>query len=218
MIEKTRKMLSDVAYDALKEKIKTLSAGEHISARKFAREVGLSYTPVREACIRMEQEGILRLVPNVGFFVETIDFVELVQIFQVRECLEGFVLEKVFSQITKDHISQMKGINAEQIQALSEGNIIEFQRLDIKFHSIIFRLYGNNLLEEFYKNIRNKYTLVSSKIANYLSDEANVEHLEYFKYLEEGKKEKAIAELKKHIQNAQERMMEGYIKVLKGDI
>lgn len=214
MIENPKQLLSDVAYDALKSRIRDLPSGEHISARQFAREVGLSYTPVREAFLRMEKEGILRLVPNVGFFVETIDITELMQIFQVRECLEVFVLDKVFNHITEEHIRQMKAINAKQHEALSNGNIQEYQRLDSKFHEIIFQIYGNRHLLEFYKNIREKYTIVSSRVAKLLSDEAFIEHSGYFESLESGNKRKAIEELKKHIHKAQLRMAEGYVNVI----
>ncbi len=217
MESNSKQLLSDVAYEALKERIISLPGGSHISIRQFAGEVDMSYTPVREAFLRMEQEGILKWVANVGFFVETIDITEIIQFFQVRECLEVFVLEQVFEQIEEHHIDEMKTINAKQYEALSKGNIKEYQSLDLQFHEVIFRIYGNKLLLEFYRTIRERYMIVSSKIGKWLSDEAFIEHTEYFNGLETGNKEKAIKELSQHINKNMERMKEGYINLIMGN-
>jgi DNA-binding GntR family transcriptional regulator len=212
MAEKS-KSLSDVAYNALKNKVMTTVGGTYISARQFASEVGVSYTPVREAFLRMQKEGTLRLVPNVGFFVESLDISEVIQIFQARECTEIFVLDKVFNRITKEHIEQMKKISAQLVDALTRGSIHEYQLLDIKLHEIIFNIYGNKHLLKFYQNIREQYMICSLKIAHDLSNAAILEHSEYLASLELGNKEKAISDLKKHLLQARERMIEGYINV-----
>jgi DNA-binding GntR family transcriptional regulator len=213
MAEKTKKSLSEVAYNALKKRVMTTGGGTYISARKFASEVGLSYTPVREAFLRMQKEGTLRLVPNVGFFVESLDISEVLQIFQARECTEAFVLDKVFNRITKEHIEQMKKICTQLADALARGNIHEYQLLDIKLHEVIFTIYGNKHLFKFYRNIREQYMVCSLKIAHDLSNAAVLEHSEYLESLESGNKEKAISDLKKHLLQARERMVEGYINV-----
>ena len=217
MESNSRQLLSDVAYEALKQRIISLPGGSHISIRQFAGEVDMSYTPVREAFLRMEQEGILKWVPNVGFFVETIDITEIIQFFQVRECLEVFVLEQVFDQIEEDHINEMKSINAKQYDALSTGNIQEYQSLDLQFHEVIFKIYGNKLILDFYRSLRQRYLIVSSKIGKWLSDEAFIEHNEYFNSLETGNKQKAIQELSQHIKKNMERMKEGYINLIMGN-
>jgi DNA-binding GntR family transcriptional regulator len=206
--------LSDVAYTSLKKKIIGLNGGTYISARQFAHEIGISYTPVREALLRLQKEGMLKLVPNVGFFVETLDIADLIEIFQVRECIEVFVLDKVFDRITKEHIALMKKINKQQEEALSRRDILNYQRLDIKLHEITFSIYGNKFLKNFYHNIREQYMVCSKKIARAHSNDAILEHTEFFSYLETGNKEKAICALNKHIIHVKERMTEGYINVI----
>jgi DNA-binding GntR family transcriptional regulator len=215
MRDKSRK-LSEVAYKALKNKIINMSGGSYISARQFADEIGISYTPVREAFLRVQKEGSLKLVPNVGFFVESLGITDLIQIFQVRECIETFVLDKVFDRITKDHIKRMKEISAKQSEELSRNRIFEYQLLDIKFHEILFVLYGNRPLLNFYRDIRDQYMICSKEIATVHSQNAVLEHANYFTCLESGDKEQAIDCLKNHINHARERMTEGYISVIEG--
>ena len=53
----------------------------------------------------------------------------------------------------------------------------------------------------------------SLKVAHDLSNEAILEHSEYLASLESGNKEKAISDLRRHLLQARERMVEGYINV-----
>ncbi len=207
------KSLSDVAYIALKKRIITLGGGSYISARQFATEIGVSYTPVREAFLRMEREGTLKLIPNVGFFINTFDMNEVIQIYQARECTELFVLEKAFDFITKDHIQQMRNVNAQLETALAKGNILEYQQLDIKFHEAFFIIYGNKHLLQFYRNIREQYMLCSVRVAKRLSNAVVIEHEGILASIESGDKENAVNALRKNITQAKERMIEGYINV-----
>ncbi len=205
--------LSDTAYHALKKKIIKLGGGSYLSARQFATEIGVSYTPVREAFLRLQREGTLKLIPNVGFFINTFDIGELIQIYQARECTEIFVLDKAFDLITKDHIKQMKSTNVQLEAALAKGNIYEYQQLDIKLHEKIFIIYGNKHLLNFYRNIREQYMLCSVRVAKTLSNAAVLEHAELLECIESGDRENAINALKKNISQAKERMIEGYINV-----
>jgi DNA-binding GntR family transcriptional regulator len=213
MKEKSEKSLSEMAYVAIKKKIITLGGGSYISARQFANEIGVSYTPVREAFLRLEREGTLKLIPNVGFFINTFDIGQVIQIYQARECTEMFVLEKAFDSITKEHIKRMKEINNQLETALAKGNILEYQQLDIKFHEAFFIIYGNRHLLSFYRNIREQYMLCSIRVAKRLSNAVVVEHNEILASIEAGDKEQAINALKKNISQARERMIEGYINV-----
>jgi len=206
--------VSELAYKELKKKIMGLNSGSYISARQFAKEIGVSYTPVREAFLRLQREGSLKLVPNVGFFVTSLDIADVIQIYQVRECLEAFVLDKVFDRITHEHIDQMKKIKSMQEDALKEEDLFKYQLLDIKFHEILFKIYGNRLLLNLYRDIRDQYMICSSQIAGLRSHDALLEHSEFFDCLESGDKEKAIACIKNHIHRAKARFTDGYITVI----
>lgn len=207
--------LSNVAYSALRKKVLNSEAGSYLSARQLAKEINISYTPVREAFLRMVKEGALRLEPNVGFFVQTLNVSDLVQIFQVRECIEAFVLDKVFSRITQKELSQMKLLTQQMDEVLNTDDISEYQRLDVQFHNVFFHLYGNTLLNDFYNGIRNQYMICSKEVANRQSHRSINEHLELIKYIEMGDKPKAVASLVEHIGTAKNRMAEGFIQVIR---
>lgn len=210
----TKDTLSEKAYKALKEKIINLKSGSYLSARQFAAEIGMSYTPVREAFLRLQREGAIKQVPNVGFFVETVDLADLYQSYEVRECIEPFVLRKAFNRFTPEHIAAMRAMVEKQAKALKSGKIMEYMRLDIELHGVMFRIYNNRHLLELHRNIREQHMFCSNKIAMTFNEDALNEHRVLIDAIEAGDLEKAINILNTHIENAKQRMKEGYISVI----
>lgn len=207
----SKKMLSEVAYNALKEKMVNMPSGTYLSARQCANELGMSYTPVREAFLRLQREGSLRQVPNVGFFVESVDLSDLLQIFQVRECLELFVLDKVFDKLTMEHVSRMRELCIQQQSALEEGDSSRYMRLDTEVHEIPFALLGNKHLSSLYHNVREQYMICSVQVVRTMNVDALTEHSGYIDAIERKDKQTAISELRGHIDSAKQRMMDKYI-------
>lgn len=206
--------LSDKAYRSLKDKILNLENGSYLSARQFANESNMSYTPVREAFLRLQREGTLKQVPNVGFFVENIGLAGLYQSYEVRECIEPFVLKKAFTRFTPEHIASMRKLLEKQTKALSSGEINDYMRLDIDLHEVMFRIYNNKQLLDFYRTIREQHMFCSNKVAITLNKEALQEHHLFIDSIESSDLDKAQQILNTHIENAKQRMKEGYISVL----
>ncbi len=206
--------LSEKAYKALKEKIVTLKSGSYLSARQFANEIGMSYTPVREAFLRLKREGAIKQVPNVGFFVETMDLADVFQYYQVRECIEPFVLKKTINRFTPEHIANIRSLIKKQAEVLAKGNILQYMRLDAQLHEIMFKIYNNKHLLDLYRNIREQYMFCSNKIGITYDEDAIHEHELFIDAIEIGDLAKALQVLNTHIENAKQRMKEGYINVL----
>ncbi len=79
--------LSEKAYNLIKDRILTFEKGQYISMREMSSQLGISYTPVREAFLKLKSEGLLDLEPNVGYFVPKLDIKDLMQIYEARECI-----------------------------------------------------------------------------------------------------------------------------------
>lgn len=206
--------LSDKAYQILKEKIINLKSGSYLSARQFANEIGMSYTPVREAFLRLQREGAIKQVPNVGFFVENIDLADLYQSYEVRECIEPFVLKKAFNRFTPENIAAMRSLVEKQAKTLATGKIVQYMRYDIELHEIMFRIYNNKPLLDFYRSIREQHMFCSNKIAVTFNEDALEEHRQLIDAIEAGDLQSALNILNSHIENAKQRMKEGYISVI----
>jgi len=212
-ITKTNGSLSELAYNTLKDKLLTLESGAYLSARQFANEIEMSYTPVREAFLRLQSEGTLKQVPNVGFFVASMDINEILQLYQVRECIEPFVLQQVITRVTPSHIILMRKYVEEQKQALDTKDITKYMKLDINLHEVLLNIYGNPYFISMYHSAREKYMYCSNRIALSFSSDAMEEHVNLIDAIESGNTELSLQMLNEHFENAKKRIMEGFIKV-----
>jgi len=212
-ITKINGSLSEQAYNALKEKILTLEGGAYLSARQFANEVEMSYTPVREAFLRLQSEGTLKQVPNVGFFVASMDINEILRLFQVRECIEPFVLKEVITRVTPSHIILMRKFVEEQNEALELKDIKNYMKYDINLHEVLLDIYDNPYLISMYHTAREKYMFCSNRIALSFSPDALEEHVNLIDAVESGNTELSLEMLTKHFENAKKRILEGFIKI-----
>ncbi|MGB9847174.1 MAG: GntR family transcriptional regulator [Desulfotomaculales bacterium] len=205
--------LGEEAYRIIKEKLATYENGKYLSARALSNEIGMSYTPVREALLRLQREGLLRRIPNVGFFVVNLDTRDIEEIFQVRKCLEKFVFEAVFHLISEHEIQEMEKLLEKQKKALKKGDIKEYIKADEKFHFIFFQMYNNKHFIAYIKNVREHYLLCSSKVATKGGTEGIDEHIQLLNEIKAGNKEQAEKCLMLHLENACQRMKEGYVHV-----
>ena len=203
--------LSENAYEIAKERLLDYEQGKYLSARSFSSEIGMSYTPVREAFIRLQKEGFLERVPNVGFFVVKLGIREILEIFQVRECIESFVFEKVFEAITDNEVSEMNALVNVQMDALVCKDIKQYIKADEQFHFIFFRIYGNKHFISLIKSIREQYMLCSNRIAKAGGTEGIKEHKQLIQCIANKDKEGAVSTIVNHIGNAKQRMKEGFI-------
>jgi len=204
-------MLSSLAYAELKERIAGMPSGQYLSARQYSKELGMSYTPVREAFLKLQNEGILRQVPNVGFFVASPDIADMIQFFQVRECIEGFALKKVFDKLRPEHLDRMRSCCDRQREALAQKDSYHAMLADEEFHRIPLELLGNSVLLSTYESIRSQYMLCISVLANSDYDLGESGHRRIIELIESGDRDGALEELTRHIAEAKAQLLESYM-------
>lgn len=208
--------LSDIAYNSIKEYIAGADLDSHIGVRQFASRIGMSYTPVREAFLRLQSEGLLRQVPGVGFFVEKLSFHEIMHIYQVRECIELFVMNAVFDSLNDSHFERIQLLIDKQRNALQNDDMRTFMLADTELHSIAIELSENQYFYDLIQNVRERFLLCSSHVARDKSEDSIIEHELLLASLKEGDKQKALELLRKHILAAKERIRDGYMLYVKG--
>ena len=208
-----KELLSDQAYRLVKNKIK-LCNNQHLSIRKTAKELNMGYSPTREACQRLHQEGLLKGLPGIGYFIPQIEMKNIVEIFEVRKVIEKHVFKEVFDSLTDEHLIALSGYITKEINYLKQKDIKGFRRYDKKFHMLFFKVYNNSVLVNLMKNVMDKYFICSYKTLNSIVKNENVdaieEHENIIKYIKQKNKQKAVKELMKHIHNSEERNKKGY--------
>ena len=86
--------LRDQVYDILKNMIvhRDIQPGEKIIEELFAKETGVSRTPIREALCRLENEKIIEMIPRRGAFVIQQTEATVREVLEIREVLEGLAV------------------------------------------------------------------------------------------------------------------------------
>src|SRR5262249_45638066 len=116
--------------------------GEALVERKLADELGVSRTPIRIALSKLEQEGLVTSIPNVGTFLETIKSNDLAEIYDLREIIEGLAVRYLARRITKDQAGGVMEL-AEKADAPSAslGD-------DEAFHAAMVEMCGSSRVAE----------------------------------------------------------------------
>ena len=115
-----------------------LLPGRALSEKEIAALLNVSKTPVREAIIRLSEEGFVSVVPQGGTYVAPIDVQRYMEACFIRFKLEeGAVIEATKRHSFED-IARLKTCLAEQRTAAQEEAFTEFFQLDEEFHRTIF--------------------------------------------------------------------------------
>jgi DNA-binding GntR family transcriptional regulator len=153
-----RANLSNQIYDILKEMIadQRFNPGSYINVEKLTQELGVSRTPIWEAVRRLEQEGIVVHTPHKGVRVRELTRQMAIELYVVRENLEGLAARLGAVQASPNLIARMENCLQRQAAIVNQGDAIAYSRSDRDFHALIYKAAGNNLLNEMLESLRYK--------------------------------------------------------------
>jgi DNA-binding GntR family transcriptional regulator len=144
-----RTSLSSDAYTFVREIFlsgKRYSPGEKISVEELSRELGVSRTPLWGAINRLEAEGIVEVVPRLGVYLINYDPERMIEIYRVREALEGMVARIVAEKITDAQIAMLeKNIDAQR-KYLKNGEIDKYYAAALRFHELLLEFSESHTL------------------------------------------------------------------------
>jgi DNA-binding GntR family transcriptional regulator len=140
-----------------------LRPGEKLNEQKLSDRFGVSRAPLREAIGRLEGHRLVTRTPRHGVRVAAMPLEECIQLFHVREGLEGIAARLAAPVITDADISQLESIHAAL--CVGEGSEEELLELDMKFHRTIAAASASPFLSSvlskefyvFYKMMRRRY-------------------------------------------------------------
>lgn len=123
-------------YERLRRAITTLVVlpSEALSEKELSLQLGVSRTPVREALIRLADEGLVDILPQRGSFVAPIRLRDVEEAQFIRESLEVAVARRLAGHCSARFLSELKLNLARQESAVAERNRDLFLELDEAFH------------------------------------------------------------------------------------
>jgi len=123
---------ADIAYRALEEQIVTLRLppGMMLSEQTLSRKFGVGRTPVREALQRLENEGLVVILPRRGVLVSEIDVKRQFRMLELRREVDRFVVTKACLRATEAECREFEEIARAMENAAETGDVEAFIRAD----------------------------------------------------------------------------------------
>jgi DNA-binding GntR family transcriptional regulator len=145
--------LTNKAYDALKGAIASMNiyqdgTEQRLDERQLSEALGVSRTPIREALVRLEQEGLVRNVPRKGAFVVRKSKRQVVEMIVVWAALESMAARLVTENATDAEVASLRQMFATFENDQVEAKIDEYSETNIRFHQALLKMSGSDLIAQ----------------------------------------------------------------------
>ena len=128
--------------------------GEAISEAEIALSYGVSRTPVREAILKLSDEGLLEIFPQSGIFVSRIPVAALPEAILIRRALEETTARLAAERATSSQILALASILERQREANAAGDRDAFHQADETFHATIADVAGYPGIWKFVQQVK----------------------------------------------------------------
>ena len=143
-----------------------LLPGEKIPQENLAQDLGISRTPLVSALKFLEQEKLIEVKPRRGFFVRLFTKQEMVNIFELREVLEGLAARRAASNITDTQIIRLKDFFKQFTKLTDITDYKAYAIEDRRFHNFLTEIGSKEFLNSILETcniISYSYQLVNSE-------------------------------------------------------
>jgi DNA-binding GntR family transcriptional regulator len=152
-------------YAHVKERLLdgTFPGGALLSENELSHQLGLSRTPVRQAFVQLEAEGLLELYPKRGALVVPVAASEIEDVFEARLLVEEHCARRAANAGAR-LVADLGPLIAEQEQAVAQGapGMAAFARADRHFHRAIVHAAGNAILTRLYDALRDRQQRIAA--------------------------------------------------------
>jgi len=135
--------LKEHIYEVLKASIMDLDIYDpetnlRLDERGLAEQLGISRTPIREAIMRLEQEGFVEIQSRRGVFIKRKTLDEILQMITVWAALESMAARLACQHASE--AAELRRIGAEYSKDAARAHIGEYSEANIAFHLCVLRL------------------------------------------------------------------------------
>lgn len=206
VLKSTKETNREYVYRVLKENIMilTLVPGDSISEPEICKSFQMSRTPIREAFIKLSEDGLLDIFPQKGSYISKLNFKKIVSSIFMREALEKEVFLVAYKNLTNEDILELKKIVSFQENIYNFGNNSkEFYELDNRFHKYIFKQCGFESIWNCIENMSLDYNRL--RFLDTISSENNIKVINQHKKIIEAIEKKSITDfnliIHEHLRN-----------------
>lgn len=209
MIDLTQnKPLNQIIYEGLRSAIikGVIPMGERINEKNYADALNVSRTPIREALHRIQDEGIVRHVPNFGIMVTQFSQKDVDEIYQIRHALEILATVNATVLLTDEKEAEMEKLLSETEQAQAEGRVRDVIEMSKKFNTMIYEFAEMPRLNSIQNRLRDY--LIRFRDISLMNDDrrqlAIDEHRQIFEFMKSGNIEEMQELITDHLYRSKE--------------
>lgn len=211
-IKTERRRLADDVYDQLVEAIMDQEIGreDRLVQEKLAAQLQISRTPVREALMRLEKEGVLEAAASGGFRLAQMDETEVRQLYQARAAIEGQAARILAAHAAEADLDGLRDLIRRE-EALTEPSTRAYFTANRNIHRAFVDRAGNKFLLEMFDMIWGKamaFHLFAS-IENVDLNKSLGNHLLLVDAIATGDRAHALEVFTDHIQDGFDLQIEG---------
>jgi DNA-binding GntR family transcriptional regulator len=146
---------SAVAADLIRDAIADgrLEPGRRLKEEELARELGISRTPVREALLVLQTEGVLESAPNRGATVRAYEADDLDDLYQLRAVLEGFAARRAATRISAQDVTKLRESCERFVALRADADVAELVRENMLFHDVILEAASSERLTQMVRKV-----------------------------------------------------------------
>lgn len=201
-----RDVLSRQAYEALLVGIldRTLPAGSKLIMRDLVDQLKLSPTPINQALAALERDGLVESRPHRGYYVITLEPRDIVDIYTLREVLEGLAMRLAVQKRPDELLGSLRAVHAEQVACCDQNDISRYGDLDLVFHRTVWEMAGNGRLLHMSEMLMGQVRLLissSAEVKGRLSASL-AEHEKILANVEKRDARRAELDMRQHVRNA----------------
>ena len=172
-----------------------LFPGQKLKDKELADKLGVSRTPIREALLRLEDEGLVQTKPGNSTQVTPIDFLNASNLYSIVWTLEGLALKQAFDVLTDENIQAMKAANEKFLHALQNNEPFLAIEADNDFHSVYLLASQNPDLCQMLSIVKQKVSRLKIYYFNEVKD-SRLSYQEHHAIIEAIQKKNLLRALK----------------------
>lgn len=130
--------------------------GDTLNELKLSQTLGVSRTPIREALMQLELEGLVETIQNKGAIVVGISTQDIEDIYAIRLHLEGFATSLAAEKMTDDEVTALEKVLELQEFYMTKNDTDRIWELDAEFHRMLYSASDNRTLKTMLSSLHNQ--------------------------------------------------------------
>lgn len=178
-----------------------LKPGDRIIETRWAKDLGVSQSPVREAIRELEMIGLVENIPYQGCFVRKVTKKDLKDSYKVRMYLELLGIQGAVENVDEKLIKELNSILKEMEIAAEEQNFDLYIQKDVLFHKKIVAISKNDILLRSWDQCNiHDLTYIGTWVSHRTLEQLSVRHEGLYEAIEARDADRAAAEISRHFE------------------